>query len=61
MVNNCGQFTPLRFVFTGEENSDEWTCYAVATELSTGELLKGPKISFLTAKKEGWYSKQGSK
>jgi hypothetical protein len=36
-------------------------CTAVATELSTGKLLKSPTVTIELAVKEGWYVKAGSK
>jgi hypothetical protein len=59
MVNGCGRFTPLDFVLQGE--GEQQSCYAVATELRTKKELKGPVVSIAMAKKEGWYSKTGSK
>jgi hypothetical protein len=59
MVNGCGRFTPLDFVIEGE--GEQQQCYAVATELRTGKDLKGPVVSIAMAKKEGWFSKNGSK
>lgn len=60
-LNKSGRFSALRYVFTGEEGTDAWGCRAVATELATGEHLEGPLITIGLAKKEGWYSKNGSK
>jgi hypothetical protein len=59
MVNGCGRFTPLRFEISGE--SESLACYAVATDIKTQQELKGPTITMLMAKKEGWSSKSGSK
>jgi hypothetical protein len=59
MVNGCGRFTPLDFVIEGE--GEQQRCHAVATELRTGKELKGPVVSIAMAKKEGWFSKNGSK
>jgi hypothetical protein len=59
MINSCGRYTPLRFVF---DNEDEPTsCYAVATDKESGQELKGEKITLEMAKKEGWSTKNGSK
>ena len=58
-INGCGRFTPLDYLITGE--GDAMACQAVATEISTGKELKGPTVSIAMAKKEGWYSKTGSK
>ena len=59
MVNGCGRFTPLRFEVSGEGES--LACYAVATDIKTDQELKGPTITMLMAKKEGWSTKNGSK
>jgi len=59
MVNGCGRFTPLRFEVSGE--GDNLACYAVATDIKTNQELKGPAITMLMAKKEGWSTKSGSK
>jgi hypothetical protein len=59
MINSCGRYTPLRFVF---DNEDEPTsCYAVATDKESGQELKGEKITLEMARKEGWSTKNGSK
>lgn len=58
-INGCGRFTPLDYIVTGE--GDAMTCQAVATEIKTGKELKSPVVSIAMAKKEGWYSKNGSK
>ena len=60
-INKSGRFSALRYVFSGQEGTDSWGCRAVATELATGEKLEGPLITIALAKKEGWYSKNGSK
>jgi len=36
-------------------------CTAYAIEKATGERLDGPPVSIVTAVKEGWYTKSGSK
>ena len=59
MVNGSGRFTPLRFEMSGEGES--LACYAVATDVKSEQELKGPTITMLMAKKEGWSSKTGSK
>lgn len=59
--NQCGRFTAMRFEFFGEQGKDSWGCRAWATERSTGEKIVGADITIAIAKKEGWYSKTGSK
>lgn len=55
-VNASARFTPLRFQFDDEENPN-W-CYAEACDRSSGETLKGEKISIAMAKREGWWSRK---
>ena len=55
-VNASGRFTPLRFQFDDEENPS-W-CFAEASDRSSGETLKGEKISIAMAKREGWWSRK---
>ena len=59
MVNGCGRFSPLRFEMSGE--GDGLACYAVATDLTSSQELKGPTVTMAMAKKEGWATKSGSK
>ena len=59
MVNGCGRFSPLRFEISGA--GDSLACYARATDLASEQELKGPTITMLMAKKEGWSTKNGSK
>ena len=56
VLNSCGRFSPLRF-----EKEDGEYCRAVATDLATGELLEGPKITKHMVKEEKWAEKTGSK
>ena len=60
-VNTCGKFTALRYEFFGDPGKDDWGCRAWATEKATGEKLVGTDVTIGIAKKEGWYSKNGSK
>lgn len=59
--NTCGKFSALRYEFFGEPGTDGWGCRAIATELATGEKLTGTDVTIAIAKKEGWYSRNGSK
>lgn len=58
-INTSGKFSPLRFRMEGE--GEKRTCVACAIEKETGEVLESPLVSIEMAKKEGWYSKNGSK
>jgi hypothetical protein len=57
--NSCGKFSRMRFEMSGE--GDDYGCAAVATELSTGEILTGTRITRKMVKEEGWIDKAGSK
>jgi hypothetical protein len=59
--NTCGRFSAIRYRWTGEKGTDTWGCVANAIETGTGELLEGSEVTIALAKKEGWYSKSGSK
>ena len=59
LVNGCGRFSPLRYDISGK--GDTLACTAVATELRTGEELRGPEVTMAMAKREGWATKSGSK
>ncbi len=59
--NTSGKFSALRYEWVGEEGKDSWGCRAWAVEKATGEKLVGSTVTIGLAKKEGWYSKNGSK
>lgn len=60
-INSSGRFDSLKFKFIGEKNTDTWGCIAYCTEKATGEILESAEVTIEMAKKEGWYSKNGSK
>jgi len=58
-INRSGLFqTPLRYKVSGD--GDDLGCTAYAIDHS-GEVLESTRITIQMAKKEGWYSKSGSK
>jgi hypothetical protein len=59
--NSCGRFSALRYEFVGKPGTDNWGCCAYATELDTGEKLKGTTVTMSMANAEGWVKKNGSK
>src|ERR1700733_5502765 len=59
--NQCGRFEALSYEFSGTKGKDDWTCVGISKDLSTGKPIRGPEISILMAKQEGWYDKKGSK
>ena len=58
ILNSCGRFAPIRFVFDGE--GEEYGCKVVTKDLE-GNPLEGTKITLKMVKAEGWLSKSGSK
>jgi len=59
LINGCGRFSPLRYDISGK--GDTLACAAVATEIATGDELRGPEVTMAMAKREGWATKSGSK
>lgn len=59
-INKSRRFSPLQYE-QQNENTDKWRCRAFATDKSTGAIVYGAWVSIEMAKKEGWYSKSGSK
>lgn len=61
LIKNDGTFVDDDLVYVGEPDTDSWGCYLVATNAKTGKVVKGATVTIGMAKKEGWYSKTGSK
>ena len=57
-INGCGRFSPMDYVFVGEEGKPSWGCYATAVRLSTGKRCVSDTITIDMAQKEGWFSKK---
>ena len=60
-LNSCGRFDNIRFEFFGDEGKDTFGCQCIAVNIATGEIVKGERITIEMAKKEGWYTRSGSK
>lgn len=60
-INGSGKFTPLEYIFVGQEGEPSFGCMARATRLSTGAVCTGDTITLQMAKDEGWLDKKGSK
>jgi len=58
-LNSCKKFSPIRFELSGKE--DQYGCSAWAYDIATNDKLEGPKVTIDMAKKEGWFTKTGSK
>ena len=61
IIRACGRYEDVKPVYTGERDKDTWGCYLSATEVKTGKEVHGAEVTIGMAKKEGWYSKSGSK
>jgi len=61
LLNSSGRFSPLQHEFIGTEGKEDWGCIAFATDLSSGEVVRGPKVTMKIAKDEGWLGRNGSK
>lgn len=59
LINSSGRYSPLRFAYDNPENPS--ACYAYATDLRTGEQLRGSTITMAMAQSEGWLGRKGSK
>lgn len=53
-VNQSGKFSPLRFVFSGTQGTDDWGCRAVARDSKTGEECVGTLVTIRMSKEEKW-------
>lgn len=60
-INGCGRFSPLEYVFVGEQGKPSWGCYATAVRLSNGVRCMSDVITMDMAQMEGWLNKPGSK
>lgn len=60
-INGSGRFTPLEYIFVGEEGTPTMGCVARATRLSTGAVCESAAITMKMAQDEGWLNKNGSK
>lgn len=57
LINGCKRFTPLEFIYRYDADDKVIGCYAQATRISTGEILKSEEITIEMAKNEGWLDK----
>lgn len=58
LIDNDGRYKNSRPVYIGERGQDNWGCHLEAEDVRTGEIVKGPTVDILMAKREGWYSKK---
>lgn len=63
-INSCGRFSSLRYEFCGKDGEDNFGCRCYAFDKSDVDRehpLYGAWVDIFMAKKEGWYTKAGSK
>ena len=60
-INASGKFSPLRYRMVGEKGTDSFGCVAWAKDKKDGEVLEAPEVTIGMAKREGWFTKNGSK
>lgn len=60
-INGCGKFTPLEYVWSGEEGTLSFGCTAQAIRRCNNALCQSDTITLQMAKDEGWMDKGGSK
>jgi hypothetical protein len=59
LVNGSGRFTPLDFIYSGENNN--FGCVARAMRLENGSVCESERVTIQMAIDEGWSTKPGSK
>lgn len=61
LIENCGKFTNLKYIYTGEVGKESRGCYLQGNRITDNEVIKGAEVTMEIAKKEGWLGKSGSK
>ena len=56
LINNCGKFTDVKHIYTGEKGTDSRGCYVTAVRIADGERVDGVEVTMSMAKAEGWIS-----
>ena len=54
LIEMTGRFKNLELNYFGEKGKDNYGCFLSATRISDGKEIKGPEVTMLTAKEEGW-------
>ena len=60
-LNGSPNYTPIRFVMSGEKGKDSRGCVATTVDKSSGEIIEGPEVTIAMAKADGWYGRKDSK
>lgn len=56
LVEQCGKYSNVHHVYFGQEGTEQRGCMLVATRLSDGQVVEGPKVTIGMARAEGWTS-----
>lgn len=56
LIQNCGRFTDVEHVRTGEKGQLNRGCYYTAVNKTTGKKLEGIEVTIAMATAEGWLS-----
>jgi len=59
--NKCGRYDSIQYQFFGTPFNDDFGCRALTREKGRKNKIVGTLVTIGLAKKEGWYSKSGSK
>ncbi len=54
LIEKSNKFKDLELNYIGEKGKDTYGCYLSATRISDGKIIKGPEVTMLMAKEEGW-------
>lgn len=61
-IKGCGKYSNVKYVWVGDnKDAPDYGCYLQATEVATGETVRGSVITNAMVKGEGWLQKAGSK
>ncbi len=61
MIRSNPNLKDVQLNYVGTEGKDDWGAYVSAVRIKDGKTIKGGTVTIGIAKKEGWYSKTGSK
>ena len=56
IIQGCGKFRDVDYVYSGEKGTDSRSCKVVATRISDGKRIEGTEITMQMVKSEGWIS-----
>lgn len=56
LINNCGRFSNVEHIRTGEIGKQDRGCYYTAIDKASGKQVKGVEVTMSMAQGEGWTS-----